>query len=458
MGNEVEPISGDEIELISDGDGLAVVGNETAVERFMAATGLSKLDSHTLGAVYRAGASVAQKGSELASESGRWVKLTEESATKLNEYGLTPTTTPGVSHAMLGPRGSIKSWLQIEIGPGAMVTNPAMLSGIAGIMAQQAMQQSMAEIAEYLAVIDEKLDDVLRAQTNQVLARMDGVDLAIKEAMSVRASVGRVSEVTWSKVQNSAQTIHETQGYALRQLADLADKLNEKTKVGELAKIAKDAEGEVEQWLTVLARCFQLHDAVGVLELDRVLDSSPDELDRHRLGLRAARQDRLELITERTVELLVRMDGAVDRANSKVLFNPTSSPSVVRSRNLVATDVHDFHGMLGIESGDESSEARRWREAASESWDKARATGALGVDSVKQFGRGTGEKAKSFSGKALAAGAGGVGSAKQLGSTARGQVKSVTGKLPGFAGRKLRRNDDEAQDDGADADEPDEQS
>ena len=175
-----------------------------------------------------------------------------------------------------------------------------MLSGVAGIMAQQAMQQSMAEITEYLAVIDEKLDDVLRAQTNQVLARLDGVDLAVREAMSIRASVGRVSEVTWSKVQNSAQMIHETQGYALRQLADLADKLDEKTKVGDLAKIAKDAEADVEKWLAVLARCFQLHDAVGVLELDRVLDASPEELDQHRLGLRAAREDRLGIIAEST--------------------------------------------------------------------------------------------------------------------------------------------------------------
>ncbi len=71
---------------------------------------------------------------------------------------------------------------------------------------------------DYLAVIDEKVDDVLRAQTNQVLARLDGVDLAVMEAMSVRDAVGRVSEVTWSKVQSSAQTIHETEGYSLRHL------------------------------------------------------------------------------------------------------------------------------------------------------------------------------------------------------------------------------------------------
>ena len=125
---------------------------------------------------------------------------------------------------MVGQRGSIKKWIQIETGPGSMLTNPAMLAGAAGIMAQMAMQQQMDEITDYLATIDQKLDAVLRAQTNQVLARLDGVDLAVREAMSVRDAVGRVSEVTWSKVQNSAQTIHETQGYALRQLGDLADK------------------------------------------------------------------------------------------------------------------------------------------------------------------------------------------------------------------------------------------
>jgi hypothetical protein len=271
-----------EIQLISDGDGLAVIGNPTDVERFLVSEGLSSKDlgSPRLGAVFNAGASAAQAGSEIAANSGRWVKLTKESAQAVKKFGLMETKTPGVSHAMVGQPGEIKQWIQIVKAPGTMVTNPAMLAGAAGIMAQLAMQQTMDEITDYLARIDEKLDDVLRAQTNQVLARMDGVDLAIKEAMSVRETVGRVSEVTWSKVQNSAQTIHETQGYALRQLRDLAEKIEQKTKIGELAKTAKEAEAEVEKWLAVLARYFQLHDAIGVLELDRVLDASPHELDR----------------------------------------------------------------------------------------------------------------------------------------------------------------------------------
>jgi hypothetical protein len=257
----------------------------------------------------------------------------------------------------------------------------------------------MKEITDYLAAIDQKLDAVLRSQTNQVLARLDGVALTVGEAMSVRDAVGRVSDVTWSKVQNSAQTIHETQGYALRQLGDLADKIEEKNKIGALAETAKEAEAEVQKWLVVLARCFALHDAVAVLELDRVLDASPDDLDRHRLGLKSARRDRLQLISERTDRLLGRMDAAVGRANSKVLFNPKQSPAVVKSRNHVAAGVHEFHELLGIESGRESSEARRWSEAAAERWDAARATGAASVDAVKNFGGETRDQAKSMKDK-----------------------------------------------------------
>jgi len=385
-----------EIELISDGDGVAVIGEPSAVERFIEAAGLTAMPGSRV--ALSTGASVAQAGAEIASNSGRWVKLTKDSAQNLKRFPLTPTDTPGVSHAMLGQRGSIKKWLQIE-NPTALARNPAMLSGAAGIMAQMAMQQTMDEIIDYLASIDAKLDDVLRAQTNQVLARLDGVDLAVREAMSVRASVGRVSEVTWSKVQSSAQTIHETQGYALRQLGDLADKIDSKKKISDLVDVAKEAEAEVRKWLLVLARCYELHDAVGLLELDRVLDSSPDELDRHRLGLKAAREDRLELISERTERLLERMDAAASVANSKVLLNPMQSPAVIKSSNHVSVEIHEFHELLGIESGLASSEARRWKDAASERWEKVRETGAVAVESAKKVGGETRVQARSMTAK-----------------------------------------------------------
>ncbi|MEU9346447.1 hypothetical protein AB0D74_35105 [Streptomyces sp. NPDC048278] len=390
-----------EIQLISYGDGLAVIGNATDVERFLVSQGLSSKDREPkrLKSVFGTGAAVAQTGSDIAANSASWVKLTKESAQRVKEFGLMESKTPGISHAMVGKPGSIKKWLQVEKGAGSFLTNPARLAGAAGIMAQLAMQQTIDEITDYLARIDEKVDDVLRAQKDAALARMIGVDLIIEEAMTIREQVGRVSEVTWSKVQAAPATIAETQAYALCQLDALAKKMDRKTKIGDLATTAKEAESKTQEWLAVLARCFQLQDAIAVLELDRVLDAAPDELDRHRLGLRVARQNRLDLISRSTERLVARLNAAASTANAKVLLNPTKSPAAVQSSNHVATRVYDFHGRLGIESGRQSSEARRWVDAAGEARDKALETGAKSVDAAISLGNETLDRASSVTGK-----------------------------------------------------------
>ena len=414
-----------------------MIGSPSAVERFLASEKLpsSELVLSRLGPLSQAGSSVAQAGSVVAEQSGRWVKLTKESADKVQKFGLMPTDTPKVSHGMIGERGSIQSWIQI-VDPGSaagLLTNPALLSGAAGIMAQYAMQQSMAEITDYLVRIDEKLDDVLRSQTNQVLARVDGVDLAIKEAMSVRQAVGRVSDVTWSKIQQTSVTILETQAFALRQLADLTDKIEDKARVDQLAKISKTAEVEVSKWLAAIARCFQLHDAIAVLELDRVLDASPDELDQHRIGLAAARQDRLEIISDSTQLLLERMSIAADTANAKVLLNPIQSPAVVKSTNNAAIEVHELRQLLEIEARDTSAESRRWSAAAGEQWGKVRDASAGSLDSAKRLNSGSQDHARSakekVAGKARSAGGAGLGSAKSLGKSSRGKARSMKERL-----------------------------
>ncbi|PZH17197.1 hypothetical protein C1I97_05530 [Streptomyces sp. NTH33] len=390
-----------EIELISDGDGLTLIGNETDIERFLVSEGLSPKGRKPkrLKSVFGTGAAVAQAGSDISANSSLWLKLTKESAQRVKELGLMESKTPGISHAMIGKPGSIEKWLQVEKGAGSFLTNPARLSGAAGIMAQLAMQQTMDEITDYLAKIDEKVDDVLRAQKDAVLSRMIGVDFMIEEVMTIREQVGRVSEITWSKVQALPTTIADTQVYALRQLDALAEKMESKTKIGDLATTAKEVESKAREWLAVLARCFQLQDAIGVVELERVLDATPHELDQHRLGLRAARQNRLNLISRSTERLVARMNAAAGMANAKVLLHPTQSPAVVQSSNHVVTGVRDFHGLLGIESGSQSSETRRWVEAATEARDKALETGAKGVEAARNLGNETIDKANSVKGK-----------------------------------------------------------
>ncbi|MFG2693871.1 hypothetical protein [Kitasatospora sp. NPDC048407] len=308
-------------------------------------------------------------------------------------------STANTSRAVLTENGRIKGILELVRTPGSVLSNPAMLAGAAGLMAQLAMQQTMDEITDYLAAIDEKVDDVLRAQKDAVLADMIGAGFVIEEGLAVRDQVGRVSEVTWSKVSLTSVTIARTQAYALRQLEALAEKLEQKTKIGDLAKVSRDAETTVREWLAVLARCFQLHDAIAVLELDRVLDTSPDELDLHRLAIRTARQNRVELISRCTERLMARIDAAVGTANTKVLLHPTTSPAVVNSSNQVATTIIDFRGRLGIERDRQSLDARRWVDAATEAKDRMLESGAEGVDAAKRLGAETFDRAKSVTGK-----------------------------------------------------------
>ena len=89
----------DEVQLISDDDGLAVIGDPEVVERFLVSEGLSSKDRGLprLGTVLNTGAAAAQAGSEIAANSGRWVKLTKESAQLVDKYGLRKSSKTGLS-------------------------------------------------------------------------------------------------------------------------------------------------------------------------------------------------------------------------------------------------------------------------------------------------------------------------------------------------------------------------
>jgi hypothetical protein len=389
----------DEIAIISDGGGLAVIGEPSAVERFLASEGLASRDLGLgrLASGLGTATGVVHAASGIAGASGRWVMLSEKSAQLMAKSSMMTGSTPEVSRAIFTTAaGRTSDIAEIMKSSVSLLANPAVLAGVAGIMAQVAMQQAMDEITDYLAVIDQKVDDILRAQKDSAIADMIAAGLVLDEAMTVREKVGRVSEVTWSKVQTTSMTIARTQAYALRQLDALAEKMERQSNVAELAEMAKDAEDDVREWLAVLARCIQLQDALAVLELDRVLDASPDELDNHRLGLKVARQNRVELIGRGTASLLTRMATAADATNEKVLLHPFAPRAVVRSTNHVAVDIGTFHGVLGIDGGHQSLEAKRWTEAAEEARDQVIKTGVAGADIAARVGSDALDRARSI--------------------------------------------------------------
>ncbi|WP_341956141.1 hypothetical protein [Microbacterium sp. LWH13-1.2] len=84
------------------------------------------------------------------------------------------STTKDLHAILRAPNGQFEESAVLE-NPGAMLTNSAMTAGVAGITAQVVMQQTIYEITDYRAIIDEEFDDVLRAQKDAVLSDMIGV-------------------------------------------------------------------------------------------------------------------------------------------------------------------------------------------------------------------------------------------------------------------------------------------
>jgi hypothetical protein len=392
----VECLVSDEITMVSDGEGVALLGDAGAIDRFLASEGLpsTHLGLHRLSTVTAAGAGVVEAGSQIAATSGRWVQLTEKSAQAMKNLPLMTGSSATTSRAVAMDGSRTSHILEIVRSPGAMLTNPAVLTGVAGLMAQMAMQQAMREITDYLVRIDAKVDDVLRAQKDAALSAMVGAQLVIDDALTIREQVGGVSEVTWSKVQATPATIAQTQAYAIRQLDGIAQKLERASAVGDVAKTAQEAQTVVGEWLAVLARCFQLQDAVAVLELDRVLGAAPEELEQHRAGIRIARGQRLDVITRSTRRLTARMDEAAGTADAKMLLHPRSAQTIKASSSVVESSLRDFTDSLGIEHDHEAVVVRRWLDAATDARDRALESGAAGIEGVKDLGERTRDRAR----------------------------------------------------------------
>lgn len=357
------------IDIISDGKGIALFGEGKELDRLLKQLDLTSRPlemSRVAGAVGKTSSAV--NGIAQASlNAGRWVKLSEKSARAFqkNTPMMKGSQKELVRAIFTGEKGKIKGIVEF-VKPGSAYANPAVLMNVSGMMTQMALQQSIDEIAEYLAVLDAKIDDIIRVQKDSVIADMIGVGFVIDEAMTIRAQTGKVSDVTWSKVQATSFQLARTQAYVLLQLDDISQKLAKEKSIASLVQATQEAEKPISEWLAVLARCSQLNDAVGVLELDRVLDSNPDDVESHKTALDAARQQRLELLTTSTSGLITRVEAIGAYANGKLLLNPFESPAVIKASNAIGSRVEEFQLVMEIGESREELTARLWGEAALE--------------------------------------------------------------------------------------------
>ena len=146
-----------EITVIKDEHGLLFLGNPKEIKAWLDDRGLASREF--VSKALRTGGSAVQTAAKVSSESGRWVKLTKDSAKLLEKYGKAGAIQPGVVQKS---NGQIVKWLRFE-NP-SQLFSPAMATGVAGMMTQMALEQAIQEITDYLKSIDEKVGDLLQDQ------------------------------------------------------------------------------------------------------------------------------------------------------------------------------------------------------------------------------------------------------------------------------------------------------
>lgn len=116
-----------EITVVKDEHGLLFLGDSKKIKTWSDDRGLASCEFVTK--ALKTGGSAVQTAAKVSSESGRWVKLTKDSAKLLEKHGKASGIQPGVVQKS---NGQIIKWPRFE-NP-SQLFSPAMAMGVAGMM------------------------------------------------------------------------------------------------------------------------------------------------------------------------------------------------------------------------------------------------------------------------------------------------------------------------------------
>lgn len=368
------------------------------------------------------GGAALQKASDASMQSGRWVKLTEESAELLKQYGKAGAIQPGVAQAA---NGRIVKWLKFETP--SQLFSPAMATGMAGMMTQMALEQAIQEITDYLAAIDEKVNDLLQDQKDRVLADLMGVVFELDEATSIRDRTGTLTDAAWSKVAPCAKTTGTALAYALTKLQGICDKLSRARSAEDVDDALERGTSDARMWLYVIARAIQTRDRLSVIELERAFSEKPEVLEEHRLAIVEARKDRLAKVRALVDGMRTTLGETADRIRDEKMLHPIIVDRSLERLDVLMSAAEEFSRQLGIEIDEKTIErALRWDKAARKFVKNRAADAADAGEQLAAGARDLGGKALIGAqdlGEAVAQGAGSLGDA--VGKGAQDAVKAL---------------------------------
>lgn len=402
------------ISVVEDEQGLLFLGEPIQVKEWLDEQGLTSYEFTAKAAGMARGiAKVAERATDT---SGRWVKLTKESAELVKKYGKPGKVQSGVVQK---PNGQIVKWLKFE-NP-SQLFSPAMATGVAGMMTQMAMEQAIQEITDYLARIDDKVNDLLRDQKDRVIAELMGASFEVDEAAAIRTKTGFLSDTAWTKLAPCASTTATALAYALGKLQGIAEKMVKSGSVDDLSHVVESAHDDVPAWFAVVACAVKTRDRLSVVELERAFSETPESLEEHREGIVEARRDRLGKVRSGIEAFRVALEQTADKARSEKLLHPFAVDKTLTALDWLMEQTGSFSNALGIEMDERTIErAPAWDKVAGKFVEEVAAGAAGGAqqvggaiaDGAAVFGEAAGKGAAEL-GSAVAGGAQEIGKALQ---------------------------------------------
>lgn len=350
---------GQELPFILHNGGIVFFENENSLNSTADAlheAGLTEGQSRPISpeTVHRA-AVLFQGGSQLHLESGRYLKLTQESYDFLQKHGVRNPISGTIRRSDIGELRNSSQFvknLAFEAGSRA----PAVLSNAAGIVAQAAIEHSLTEIKGYLRDHTEKLDRLLNQQRNESLSRLDGYQRRLCKEESFFVANKRLSQTGWDGI---ASIGGELEGIFEQSIREMNDAVNQLSKAEgnskKLQNLIQSLREVAADRLAILAHALQLLDTYDRLSVVRVVDHEPEVAVSFTTHLLNAREDRLTKVSEQLREIQEAIRSSVSFSNSSSVLHAPRNNEIIRDANATIAQIEYFLRALGQYSADSST-------------------------------------------------------------------------------------------------------
>jgi hypothetical protein len=358
----------DELELgiYVEGDAAMIVGDDDdidlLVERITAGEKprTKPMTKDGMNAV----AGAAGIASQFQAANGKWVQLTAESTARLRELAATNQPRNGLMAGVVrGPKGRIDQHVKFLM-PGGGTPNPLMMSNAATMAMAMAIQVAIDDLRKYLEVMDVKLDKLLQNDRAEAMGEIRGITRIMSEAFDMYRETGRVSSVSWDKVQHHPTSLASFVAQSLEQIDSMTEKISQGS-VSDKAKAAEQlAREELSFWLSILSVSIMNQKRFHVLELARVNQEHPEDAEIHREVIDKHNEAMGQNVSRAIQRLSDALDAAGQVGDVTRALQPIPSRDLVRSVNTAQGQIAQFVDMTRL--GDFS-----WVNAAEKAWGRS---------------------------------------------------------------------------------------